>query len=131
MSCTDVGEPMCFPSIDRRGGGSRSGLCARNSGADGNTQFLFLFCHAARKAAVSPSWQTTFVENPRAQVHAVYPTSNRGAAASSKAKGPPSSPGGSPGSTQRGTAGAGHNEAGHDLGVHANLERHCGTPWFS
>ncbi|KAH9999671.1 hypothetical protein BJV74DRAFT_794552 [Russula compacta] len=78
-----------------------------------------------KKQKNTMSYPSATFETSRTQLHAVWATSN-GAAASTLAEGT-SSP---PAPAQNPTRGT-HNQPGHDLAVHAELERHCGAPWFS
>jgi len=76
--------------------------------------------------AAAPLWQSTF-ENSRSLFRA---GANSAAPAQVVATASAPQKAASPRAT-RGSTGARHHEPGHDLAAHGDLERHCGTPWFS
>lgn len=105
MSCTDTGE---------------------------SSPFLRLTDVIPKKKAAAPFFQAT-LENSRSQFQAwsntaasalVVSTAAAAASAPQKAASPRATRS-SAGSAPR------RHEPGHDLAAHGDLERHCGTPWFS
>jgi hypothetical protein len=116
----------CFPRLVGVMVAWRIGLYARSR----LTKVIPFLLLLLRKAAVTSSWPATF-ETSRAQLHAVLAT-HRGTTTPTRVMSG-SSPSRSTGTSQkptRGAASASHNEPGHDLAAHGDLERHCGAPWF-
>lgn len=107
MSCTDTGESVSILT-------DVIGVVVRGANNKNNT-----------KKAAAPLWQAT-LENSRAQFRA---WSN--SAASTRVVATPSASQNAAASSRASSAGASRHEPGHDLAAHGDLERHCGTPWFS